>query len=170
MKFLTPIVFALALAACKKKDPTIDFGPNGGISMRDASNYPKSTPDPTDWTLDGSWNAQERGLFQDLGLDLNAPATGTVSNLSAYPNPVGAGQTIFHFDAPTAVTCSFVVVDEKYQVVRPLQTATPNRSVRFSLDVSSNSFRQGKLYRLYYVFQEGNSLYYKGHGDIKIGM
>ena len=171
MKFLAPLFFVLALSACKKKDPTIDFGPNGGISMRDHNNYPQSTPDPTDWTLDGAWNAQERGLFQDLGTDLNAAAQGTASNISAYPNPVGDGQTTFHFDAPTAVTCSFVVVDSKYQVVVPLQTtATASRSFSFALDVSGSTFQQGKLYRLYYVLRNGSSLYYKGHGDIKIGM
>ncbi|MBD2714491.1 hypothetical protein KBK19_05550 [Microvirga sp. STR05] len=170
MKFLAPLFFVLALSACKKKDPTIDFGPNGGIAMRDHNNYPMSTPDPTDWTLDGAWNTQERGLFQDLGLDLNATATGTVSNLSTYPNPVEAGRAIFHFTTPIAVTCSFVVVDEKYQVVRPLQTSTASSGLSFSLDVSDSAFQQGKLYRLYYVFRNGSSLYYKGHGDVKIGM
>ncbi|TYZ09673.1 hypothetical protein FY528_10570 [Hymenobacter lutimineralis] len=172
MKFRLFCLCALVLSACKSNDssPTIDFGPYGGISMRDVNNSSMSTPDPTDWTLDGRWNAQERSLFHDLGIDLNATATGTVPYMSAYPNPATT-QTTFHYGTPVAVTCSFVVVDEKYAVVAPRQDfTTPSCSLSTQLDISGSAFRQGQRYRLYYVFRNGSALYYKGHGDIQIGM
>jgi hypothetical protein len=173
MKFLPFLFFAAtALVACKKESdaPTIDFGPNGGITVRDNFNRPQGATDPTDWTLDGTWNQQEQDLFKDLGLDLNAPANGTVSRLSAYPNPVSM-QAAFQYEAPVAVTCSFVVVDANYQpVLNRFTSSTASTGQMVLLDVSSSNFQQGKLYRLYYVMRNGSALYYKGHGDIEIGM
>jgi hypothetical protein len=173
MKFLPLLFFAATcLVACKKDNdtPTIDFGPNGGITVRNYFNQPQGATDPTDWTLDGTWNQQEQDLFKELGLNLNGAATGIVSRLSAYPNPVDPDQTVFGFDVPVALTCSFIIVDANYQVVKPLQTftASPNMTVR--IYANGNGFQKGKLYRLYYVFRNGSTLYYKGHGDIKIGM
>ncbi|WBA40518.1 hypothetical protein [Hymenobacter canadensis] len=171
MKFLPFLFFAAtALVACKKDNdaPTIDFGPNGGITVRDTFNYPQGTTDPTDWTLDGIWNQQEQDLFKGLGLDLNVAASGTMSLLSAYPNPV-ASQVVFEYETPVAVTCSFVIVDDKYRVVKPLKTSIVQTNTGFHFDMSQD-FPPGKRYRLYYVFQNGPTLYYKGHGDIKVGM
>ena len=137
--------------------------------MHDQNNYPLGTSDPTDWTLDADWNTQERNLFKDLTINLNTTASGKISYLSVYPNPISDDRAVFIFNSPMAVTCSFVVVDAKYQVVLPLQTSTTaSRGQSFLLDVSGG-FQQGKLYRLYYVLRDGSTLYYKGHGDIKIG-
>ncbi|MBC6696980.1 hypothetical protein [Hymenobacter sp. BT190] len=173
MKFLPLLFFAAtALVACKKdrNDPTINFGPNGGFTVRDVNNRPTGATDPTDWTLDGPWNQQEQDLFKDLGLDLNGTVNGTVSRLSAYPNPATV-QAAFQYEAPVAVTCSFVIVDANYQAVLTRYTSTTaSTSLAVLLDVSGSTFQQGKLYRLYYVLRNGNALYYKGHGDIKIGM
>ncbi|AII52627.1 hypothetical protein [Hymenobacter sp. APR13] len=173
MKFLPFLFFAVtALVACEKDNdaPTIDFGPNGGITVRDVSNRPTGATDPTDWTLDGTWNQQEQDLFKDLGLDLNAPANGTVSRLSFYPNPATV-QAAFQYEAPVAVTCSFVVVDANYQAVLNRSTSTTaSTGQTVLLDVSGSNFQQGRLYRLYYVMRNGSALYYKGHGDLKVGM
>ncbi|SET80394.1 hypothetical protein [Hymenobacter actinosclerus] len=177
MKFLPALlIVGINLTACHKKDatPTIDFGPNGGITARDNTGYLQGSADPTDWTLDETWNQQEQDLFKDLGFNLNTPAVSgaaQASRILAWPNPVGAGQVSVNFESNSPVALSFVVVDARYQVVLPLQTS-PNLSPyhQYSLDVSGNGFRQGKLYRLYYVLYDGKILHYKGHGDIKIGL
>ena len=176
MKFPSLLLFtALAtLAACNKNDdsPTIDFGLNGGITSRDASGRLQGNPDPTDWTLDGNWNQQEQDLFRSLGLDLNATATGnvTTTQIIAWPNPIGAGQAVFRYDTPVPVSCKFVIVDAKYQVVGPMLSSPAVRNAEFYYNVFSSAYQQGKRYRLYYVLYDGTALYYKGHGDIKISL
>ena len=171
-KYLALLSTAALLSNCKSEDtiPQIDFGPNGGITARDNFNRPQGANDPTDWTLDATWNKQEQDLFKDLGVELNGPVTGTLSRISAYPNPVEAGQTVLQLESPTAVTCSFVVVNASYQEVLPLFTSpAADQSWAVSLDVSGTNFQQGNLYRIYYVLRKGTAVYYKGHGDIKIG-
>jgi hypothetical protein len=172
-KYLTLLITAAPLLSnCKSEDtiPQIDFGPNGGITVRDNFNRLQGANDHTDWTLDATWNQQEQDLFKDLGVELNGSVTGTLSSISAYPNPVGAGKTVLQLESPTAVTCSFVVVNASYQEVLPLYTApAANQMWAVSLDVSGANFQQGNLYRIYYVLRNGSTLYYKGHGDIKIG-
>ena len=68
-----PVLFLAALLGCSKSDsnPIMDFGEGEGISYRNASNLPSGTQDPTDWTIDGDWNAQEQKLFAALGANLN---------------------------------------------------------------------------------------------------
>ncbi|RFP63704.1 hypothetical protein D0N36_18020 [Hymenobacter lapidiphilus] len=173
MKFLPALfITSICLAACHKKDaaPTIDFGPNDGITLRDASGRLQGTSDPTDWTLDENWNQQEQDLFKDLGLNLNATAVGTFSRLVAYPNPITSGQAVFHFVSPAAVECKLVIVNAKYQVVQPVLTAPAVLDGAFHYDVRNSNFEQGKRYRLYYIFKNGNTFIAKGHGDIKIGL
>ncbi|SDY52726.1 hypothetical protein [Hymenobacter psychrophilus] len=181
--FLASLIIIACLSTCQKQDatptpvpapaPVIDFGPNGGITQRDAIGYPQGDPDPTDWTLDDSWNQQEQDLFKELGFNLNTMAISGVkaSRVFAWPNPVGVGQVRVNFESNNPVALSFVVVDAKYRAVLPLQTS-PNLSPyrQYLLDVSGSTFQQGKLYRLYYVLYDGKVLHYKGHGDIKIGL
>ena len=79
-----PILFLAALLGCSKSDsnPSIDFGPNDGISYRNASNMPSGTQDPTDWTIDGDWNAQEQKLFASLGANLNTSPQGSATYIT----------------------------------------------------------------------------------------
>ena len=169
------LLAGICLVSCTKKDatPTIDFGPNGGITRRNATSHIQGDPDPTDWTVDGNWNQQEQDLFKNLGLILNAtPAPASTPIVFAWPNPVEAGKFVFRLETlKTEVMLSYVMVNAKYQVVIPLQTtSTASRFWGFSFDVSSNDFKKGQLYRLYYVMHDGKALFNKGHGDIKIGL
>lgn len=116
--------------ACHKdnNEPTIDFGPNNGFTMRTGSNLPTGQTDPTDWTHDATWNATEQGFFSTLGVALGgSPAQVGTWYSSAYPNPVVAGGTGNFTVLPTTgsqsptvpatVRVQVVVVDARYKVL-----------------------------------------------------
>lgn len=163
-------LFAL-LSACKKEDTpkeaVIDFGPGDGLSYRSSNNMPNGTQDPTDWTLDGPWNAREQALFQSLGLDVNGPARGSATISGAFPNPATTGVQ-FGYSIPGMAVQKIVIVDSNYRVITETSSANPSAGVQFIFDLTRNGFQKGQRYRLYYVLYNGTTLYYKGHGDIKV--
>ena len=160
---------ALVFGNCKigntPPPDTIYFGADEGISYRTDQNAVAGPQDPTDWTLDRNWIATEQSLFASLGLDLNGLPQGAASNISAYPNPATTAAT-FRYDTPDAVSCQVVVVGNTYQSYYMRNFPTPARNLVLPLDLTA--FPKGQRYRVYYVLYTGNSLYYKGHGDIKI--
>ena len=87
-KLLILLALAGLATACHKDDaePTIDFGPNNGFTVRLGNNMPGAQIDPTDWTSDPSWNTKEQALFAKLNLPLAAPqlAAGTLET-TTYP-------------------------------------------------------------------------------------
>lgn len=160
------LLFAVGvISSCQKK---IDFGPDEGVEYRDNVNRRQSQKDPSDWTLDGTWNKEEKKLFTNLEVDLNGPAQGGIQEISFYPNPV---YEVAYFDYRKNATSSFsgrcVIVNHKYKVL--FSATMPNNSGGLSMPIFGDSkFEKGKVYRMYYVFYEGSTLYYKGHGDIKM--
>ena len=169
MKHQLLLFASLALVGfggCKKK---IDFGPNEGFTSRDFMNYPQSQTDPSDWTLDGNWNKQEKKLFDGLGVDVNSTATGSVRNISFFPNPVETEGILTSQTTVSGISIKLVIVDRKYRVLdtgTTSSTTTNSYNYRFTFD--NSKYKTGEIYRLYYVFYQGSTLYYKGHGDIKI--
>lgn len=164
------LVLCTVVGACKKDASTadaIDFGPNDGFSHRDAQNRSNGTQDPTDWTLDGAWNPKELALFQSLGLDANGQATGAATIGGAFPNAASTA-TNFGYAIPGTAAGKIIIVDRNYQVI--VESSTPNASGGYSFvfDLTRNGFLKGQRYRLYYVLYNGSTLYYKGHGDIKV--
>jgi hypothetical protein len=159
------VLTTLLFCGCKKK---IDFGPDEGITYRDNNNNPVSKIDPSDWTLDGNWSKQEKKLFDGLGVDVNSTAQGVVRNISLYPNPIET-QGNFTYSVTASLSLKLVVVDRKYKVLLNTTYAPPTVGhYAFNIDFTDSKFESGESYRMYYVFYQGSTLYYKGHGDIKM--
>ena len=169
---------ALALSNCSKSESDassglfVNFGPGEGFTYRTGNNLPGGYQDPTDWQLDGQWNTREAGLFNALGLDINAtpqlvPNSTPRTYFTAYPNPC---LSEFRFSCSTSapVFCKAFVVNRFYQPLT--EFASPQASTRldFSVNLAGKGFQSGSLYRVYYVLYNGTTLYGKGHGDIKI--
>lgn len=175
MKQFAPYLILLScLTACSKKDtaPTVDFGPNGGISERDVHNYSVGANDPTDWTVDNTWNEKELALFGALPIALNSVSSGLfdVGALrSLYPNPLrGATTAIFTFPKPLGVEAQLVTVDKHYTIVDSFTFGATHTIFRTLLSLPSNKYSVGQTYRLYYIFYSGSTLHAKGHGDFKV--
>lgn len=176
LSLLFYLLCGLAFASsCSKKESEpaasellINFGPGLGYSPRDANNRPTGNPDPTDWTLDGKWNAKEADLFKSLAINVNDKPIGTASVVGAYPNPATTS-TKFSWSTPDATLCNIVVVDQSYQSIIGNSSSTPSLGGSSSFDLTrSSAFKKGQLFRIYYVMYNGATLYCKGHGDIKI--
>ncbi|ALD20092.1 hypothetical protein [Hymenobacter sp. DG25A] len=155
----------ILLSSCNK----IDFGPDEGYVGRDNYNYPTGAKDNTDWTSDTDWDKKERELFKDLKLDLNATQRGGISQVYFFPNPVKVnGQGILTFRNNAPVQLSAVVVDDKHKVLDQFSATVSSSNISFHRLYSSEKFNAG-MYRMYYVMYDiDGTLYYKGHGDIKI--
>lgn len=181
MKFPYLLLFtALAtLAACNKNDdsPAIDFGPNGGITERDANGKLAGTIDTTDWTADTrSWNKQERALFT-LSLDVNAPYTLRTIPGEFRPNPCRVNTTAGFslYGIPFNAMWELVFVDKNYKVIdRQKYGPFSVSDVRFPFEFPADRFTAGSTYRVYYVVYSTSSpasiptLFLKGHGDIRM--
>ncbi|AYA38494.1 hypothetical protein D3Y59_16430 [Hymenobacter oligotrophus] len=163
------------LASCNR----VDFGPKEGYTEKDVQNYPTGEVDKTDWTADGSWDKQERDLFKDSGVNLNAAGRGAFNSIGLYPNPCAeyvhfylGNRPVRNTPAPAAEPLQMraVVVDKKYRPVhRFAGPANAGSEQKFAVQFPADKFEDGKLYRLYYVvYDANNQLYLKGHGDIKI--
>ncbi|RSK35253.1 hypothetical protein [Hymenobacter metallilatus] len=148
------------VSACEK----VNFGEDGGITEKDTNNRPTGHVDSSDWSSDATWKKQELELFKSLKLDLNGTQQGGVQEISLFPNPVA---TVAQFSVRrpgSATRQAWVVVDRKYKVVQDYAEGPLNYS--YQLDFSS--LKKGETYRMYYVFYSGNTLYSKGHGDIRM--
>ncbi len=181
-RLLVLLALASLATACRKDDdePTIDFGPNGGYSMRDLTNLPAGQNDPTDWTHDATWSSTEQNLFSALGLALGGSLAqvGTWYS-SVYSNPTKADAfgnfTVLSTSGsqsptlPATVRVRLVVVDAKCKV---LDTADhlAGKAVTVALPFPVARYPADKLYRIYYVVYEPTqkTVYYRGHGDVKI--
>jgi hypothetical protein len=176
------ILLALAglATACHKDDaePTIDFGPNNGFTMRLGNNMPGAQIDPTDWTSDPSWTTKEQALFAKLNLPLTAPqlAAGTWET-TTYPNPSNRDDGCTFSVTPNSSSAalptgttrvSLVIVDAHYKVELAFDQELRANSLAIMPRLDPLKYSPPTLYRLYYViYQPGNQVYYRGHGDLK---
>ena len=164
---------ALPLLAfqCEKAytGPDIDFGPGEGITYRDAQGRPSGPQDPSDWTTDATWNAQELTYFNFPTFPINgAQQVGSVTAVGAYPNPGPAGKLTWRLRLSPAAPCPCQVYaslrSRRYTEVDTfLATVAAGDSVAFS----PKAYNFDQNYRLYYVVSNANSLLYKGHGDLR---
>ncbi|WP_191906484.1 hypothetical protein [Hymenobacter baengnokdamensis] len=166
----------LALASCHKssQSPSFDFGLGDGFSHRDSQNLPNGSQDPTDWTTDATWNAQEKALFSDLGISLDSPQQPDFIDYTAvYSNPAtNATWLVQSKQAYGAVPPNFlaaaVIVRSNYQLVLRLpQRPASKGSLGFVFDYAKLGLQPGEMARLYYVLFDTSGLLYKGHGDIR---
>lgn len=177
---LALLLLAGLATACHKDDqgPTIDFGPNGGFTVRTASNLPTGQLDPTDWTSDANWNATERALFAKLNLPLTAPqmAAGTWET-TVYPNPSNRdnGCTFSITPSPNSTTLPtgntrmrMVIVNANYKIELEFDHELQANGLTVMPRLDPVKYSPPTLYRLYYVIYEpGKQVYYRGHGDLK---
>lgn len=172
------LLTGLLFSACKKEaTPTLDFGPNGGITERSATGQLTGAVDASDWTHDDTWTDREQALFGPLfnvfpqggvgGTAVNWAAFGN-HNISLYPNPL-VNQAHFAYTLPNKGVRSVVVVDKNFTVVVPRTDAqAPAGQQRISFDFTRANLTVGETYRLYYVMHDSVSLLFKGHGDFKL--
>lgn len=181
-KLLLLLALAGLATACHKdnEEPTIDFGPNNGFTMRTGSNLPAGQTDPTDWTHDATWNATEQGFFAGLGVALGgSPAQVGTWYSSVYGNPVrggvGAAFTVLpttgsqSSPVPTTVRAQLVLVDARYKVLDTFDVPA-GKGTTVALAFPAAKYPAGNLYRMYYVVYEPTqkTVYYRGHGDVKV--
>ncbi|RSK45999.1 membrane lipoprotein lipid attachment site-containing protein [Hymenobacter perfusus] len=164
-----------SLTACSKKEtsPAIDFGPERGITERDASNRSIGPTDPTDWARDETWNEQELGLFK-LPLYLNVTPAVTVQPRNFYPNPatIQGGGNFGFYGIPSGAMLKLVFVDKNYRVANELEYGPFSVSdILFHFEFPADKFKPNTTYRVYYVIYSPTqaNLYLKGHGDIAFG-
>ncbi|SFQ66301.1 hypothetical protein [Hymenobacter arizonensis] len=176
LRYLLLVLLSLSLLACSKSDsnPIVDFGEGLGITYRTAQNLPNGPNDPTDWTSDGNWNKQERGLFSDVAFDLNAPQKAPSGfETSAYPNPSPgqAAWTIWVRTNPGVVpplyTMRAALVNRKYQVMERLGPVVTPLNTTYIFDFPKSGLSPNEHYRLYYVVSDASGLVFKGHGDVR---
>lgn len=188
IKALALFCLSLALGACSKNKTaptpgTIDFGANEGYTGRDNRAVLTGPADPTDWTVDATWNNSEKAIFErPFGIYFSKqPASTSVWKVSAYPNPVVAdGRSILSaiLDRPTSpipsgpgmLRMAYAVVDATYAVQTTGDTGGVNANFGTDIMYDASKFRPNTLYRIYYVIYDdvNNAVYLKGHGDIKV--
>jgi hypothetical protein len=183
VNYLVLFCLSLVLGACSKDvtpTPTIDFGASEGYTGWDATRQLTSPTDPTDWATDATWNSTERGLFAQYHLDFSPPQlAANVWELSAYPNPVALGgrtqlsvllrQTDLTIPA-SQLRIIYALVDAHYTTLEYGLADSVRKRFGASILYTASKCSSQSLYRMYYVIFNTNSgtVYYKGHGDIKV--
>lgn len=99
---------------------------------------------------------------------MNGTATGNVRNISFFPNPVETEGILTYQTPANGLSIKLVIVDRKYKVLDTVANPSVTGSYNFLFAFDNNKYRTGEIYRLYYMFYQNSTLYYKGHGDIKI--
>ena len=170
-KYSTPVVFlfvVLCFSSCKKETvTTFDFSK---ITVSDSSCIYISDIDITDWTYDATWTALEQNLlkFSDT-IVVTDSSTGFVQISAACPNPNGG---VFIMGVNTQKSCKMhlVCVNTSMQILYYTSRLFTGGPIVTAYDFSSSTaFHKNANYRVYYGFYNASdSLYYKGHGDIRI--
>ncbi|SNC75498.1 hypothetical protein SAMN06265337_2904 [Hymenobacter gelipurpurascens] len=175
-KLLLSVSILAAISACGKREaePTIDFGPNTGITQRDDSNQPYGTLDPTDWTADETWTKQEQKLFT-VPVDLSVPSPRSIQPRGLFPNPITSKRhgAFGFYGIPFGAMWQMVFVDKNYKVVERLEYGPFQVSdVLFGFEFPADKFTPNTIYRMYYILYTKSpaTLHLKGHGDIQISM
>ena len=173
MKNCCTFFFALAICiqfiACKKDISTaVDFSK---ITVVDDNCIYLGEVDTTDWTRDVVWTTQETALmnFKDTSVVVTDSLTDFIQVSAACSNP-NTGLFIVGINTGKQCKMKLVAVDTDMHVLYyatrkftggPIVTAYDFRSL--------TAFHANANYRLYYAFYNSkDSLYYKGHGDVRI--
>jgi hypothetical protein len=166
--FLSVITSLLLLCSCKK-DASFYYDFTQYTSTDATGNLIGQT-DSTDWGYDNTWTSAESKLlsFKDT-LVINDTATGYIHLSSAFPNPSG-GTFFIGVDTERECKMKAVFVNEQFQILHYLSRKFTGGPILTVHDFSGyTSFHKGKNYRMYYGFYNSkDSLYYKGHGDLRI--
>lgn len=181
--YLVLFCLSLALGACNKEAtpaPAIDFGANEGYTGWDATRQLTSPTDLTDWTTDATWNSSELGLFDMYHLSFTQPQLpSNVWKLTAHPNPVVLGsrnQLTAQLGTPNLeipasnLRIAYALVDARYTKLEWGMADSVKKQFGASISYHPSKCSGNHLYRMYYVIFNTNdgTVYYKGHGDIKV--
>jgi len=165
---LAAISLLLCAFQCERQyeGPDIDFGPDAGLTYRDAQGRLLRPADPTDWTSDATWNEQE---LRTLPGATNGPQQpGAVSQSLAYPNAGRVGQVSWYFKLSATAPCPCRVyaqlVNKRYSEA---DVYTADLAAGDSLQFAPKVYDTGQRYRLYYLLSNATGLLYKGHGDLR---
>lgn len=159
----------LIIGACKKDEV---FAPDfTTITQTDSNGHVNGTVDSSDWSYDEFWNGTELNFlaFKDTSTKSTDTLSGSVSVSPAMTNP-NAGLFILGLNPERQVQMKYAVVNTDLRVLHYGSRKLNGGLTWLSFDLTTNTaVRKGEYYRMYYGFYNGkDSLYYKGHGDIKI--
>lgn len=162
------LLFIVSIASCKKEKAVVyDFSK---YTATDINGNIIGTADTTDWTYDATWAAAELKLltFKDT-IKVSDTTCGYVQLSPAMPNPT-AGLFIIGTDTEKECKMKAVFVNEQLNILLYLSKKFTGGPIVTAYDLTVHSaFRKGNFYRMYYGFFNGkDSLFYKGHGDIRI--
>lgn len=140
-----------------------------GITTTDYAGNILSPVDPTDWTNDSAWTAAETAIFQlPDTTQLANTERASLSFSPAYPNPLQV-QFALHIEADKRTLLQLVICDSMLTVKDRYFMPLKSGSNDFAFRLEPVNYNAGTNYRLYYGFYgAAESLYYKGHGDLKI--
>ncbi len=162
------VAFIFFISSCKKDTSTpLDFSK---ITVTDTSCIYISDVDLTDWTSDAAWTTPETAFlnFADTILATDS-TTGYVQFAAPCPNP---NDGLFTLGVNTEKPCKMklVCVNTEMQVLYYTSLQLTGGPVATVYDFRSNTaFHKNENYRLYYGFYNSkDSLYYKGHGDLRV--
>lgn len=159
----------VVIGACKKDAV---FAPDfSNITHTDSSGHINGTVDSSDWSYDAGWNGTELNFlaFKDATTAGNDSLVGSIIVSPPISNP-NAGLFILGLNPERQVQMKYAFVNSDLRVLH-FGTQKLNGGVTFlTYDLTTNTaVRKGEYYRMYYGFYNSkDSLYYKGHGDIKI--
>ena len=162
--------FILVISSCKKDTSVpIDFSK---ITVTDSTScIIISDVDTTDWTYDANWTPGVTAFlyFIDSNLVVSDTLTGYVQVSPACPNP---NHGIFIMGVNTEREClmKLVCVNTDMQILYYTTRKFTGGPIVTAYDLTtSTSFHKNANYRVYYgFFNAFDSLYYKGHGDVRI--
>ena len=164
------IICSLVLIYACKKDEV--FAPDfSSITYTDNTGQINGTVDSSDWTHDAFWNGTEYNFlsFEDTTARGNDSLFGSIVVSPALSNP-NAGLFIVGLNPERQVQMKYAIVNTDLRVLYYGTRKLNGGLTWLSFDLTTNTaVRKGEYYRMYYGFYNSNdSLYYKGHGDIKI--
>lgn len=161
-------VLLLSVASCKKESSqSYNFTQ---ITETDASANSIGYVDSSDWGYDANWSAAETKLlsFKDT-LKSSDTTIGYIHISPAFPNP-SAGTFFIGADTEKGCKMKAVFVNEQFQILHYLSRNFTGGPIITVYNLAAiTAFRKGHYYRMYYGFYNAmDSLYYKGHGDLRI--
>jgi hypothetical protein len=158
----------MSFSGCKKESTSnYDFTQ---LTYTDLNGSINGSTDTTDWGYDANWTEAETKLlsFKDT-VKTNDTAIGYIHISPAFPNP-STGIFLIGSDVERACKMKAVFVNERFQILHYLSRKYTGGPIINVYDFTANTaFHKGNYYRMYYGFYNAkDSLYYKGHGDLRI--
>lgn len=158
---------ALLCTTCSKTTPfTIDVS---AITTTDALGVPTGSTDPSDWAFDATWSEAEKALFRTDPVDMSGTEVATVTLQPAYPNPTTIRQVTLQFTCSVVTFIRIAIVDAQLNKKAFYQFKTDPGLNALIIPFSEMNYPANTNYRIYYSFDTpAQSMYLKGHGDIRI--